>query len=388
MRQAGGQSNPPMPTDTLNIDTILAQAGCKGDPTTGSIVDPPYLTTTYERDADGSYPRGYVYGRSDNPTRRSFEETLARIEEGSDAVAFASGMAAISAVLQALNPGDHVILNDDAYHGTRSALSTVFRDWGLAFDEVDMGDPENVRSAARPETRLVWAESPSNPLLKISDLSALAGAARSIGAHLVVDNTFATPVLQRPIPLGADVVVHSVTKYLSGHTDVLGGVVVVREGLEMLDRIRHIQITCGAVMDPFSAWLALRGMRSLGARIRVQCATARQVAAFLNNHPRVTRTYYPGLFDHPGHRIAQHQMADFGGMLSFEMEGGEEEAMQVASRVRVIRRATSLGGTESLIEHRASNEPAPTRTPPALLRLSVGLEHEDDLVSDLSEALG
>ena len=377
-----------MPTDALRIDTLLAQAGCNIDPTTGALVEPPYLTTTFEREPDGSYPRGYTYTRSENPTRHRFEETLARIEEGYEAAAFASGTAATAAVFQALQPGDHVILADDAYYGTRRALGTVFREWGLSYDEVDMTAPENVEAAARPETRLVWAESPSNPRLKITDLEAVAGAAHALGAFLLVDNTFATPVLQRPLSLGADLVLHSVTKYLSGHTDVMGGAVVAREESHFFEKIRHVQTACGAIFDPFSAWLALRGMRTLAARIRMQCATARQVAAYLNNHPRVERTHYPGLLDHPGHRIAQHQMADFGGMLSFEVTGGREAAMEVAARVHVFRRATSLGGTESLIEHRASVEPPPSPAPEGLLRLSIGLEHVDDLVSDLSEALG
>ncbi len=371
-----------------HLETLLAQAGCGPDPSTGALVAPLHLSTTFERAADGSYPHGYHYSRQDNPTRRLFEETLARLEGGAACASFASGMAAANAVFQALAPGDHVLLPDDVYHGLRRLAETVFAGWGLCYTQVDLTDLEALAAAMRPETRLVWAETPSNPLLKITDLRAVAERTHAAGALLAVDSTWTTPLLQRPLDLGADLVLHAVTKYLAGHSDVLGGALVARGGDAFFERLRAIQTTAGPVMDPFSAWLALRGMRSLAARLRLQCQTARRLAAFLDAHPKVARVHHPSLPAHPGHAVARRQMTDFGGMLSFEVVGGQAEAMAVAARVQVFRRATSLGGTESLIEHRASIEGPETRTPPTLLRCSVGLEHPDDLVADLSQALG
>ena len=373
--------------ESAAIDTILAHAGCDPDPATGAVIPPLHLATTFERDADGEYSRGFIYSRNENPTRLLFEETLARLEGGASCLAFASGMAASTALLQTLRPGDHIILASDLYYGMRRLVQTLFADWGVEHDEVDFSDVENLAAAARPNTRMVWVESPSNPLLNLIDLRAAAEAAHAVNALLVVDNSWATPVLQRPLELEADVVVHSVTKYLSGHSDVLGGAVVFARESDLSERVRHIQVAAGAVMDPFSAWLSLRGMRSLSARLRVQCRNARQIAAFLNNHLAVERTNFPGLPEHPGHAIAAHQMRDFGGMLSFEVVGGMDRAMRVAGATRIFRRATSLGGTESLIEHRASLEGGSSAVPENLLRLSIGLEDPDDLVSDLSRAL-
>lgn len=374
-------------SDIPALDTILAHAGSEPDPATGAIIPPLHLSTTFERDPDGSYARGFMYSRNENPTRRQFEETLARVEGGSSCFAFASGMAASSALLQALRPQDHVILASDLYYGMRRVANSLFADWGLSCTEVDVTDVKHLNEALQKNTRLVWIESPSNPLLNLIDIQAVADAAHAAGALLVVDNSWATPVLQRPVSHGADVVVHSVTKYLAGHSDVLGGAVVFARESKFSERVRHVQISAGAVMDPFSCWLALRGMRSLSARLRVQCENARQIAAFLNNHLAVRRTYFPGLADHPGHAIAAKQMRDFGGMLSFEIAGGAEDALAVASRTQIIRRATSLGGTETLIEHRASLEGSSGTVPSNLLRLSVGLEDVDDLLSDLSRAL-
>ena len=297
-------------------------------------------------------------------------------------------MAAANAVFQALAPGDHVILPDDIYHGVRHLADTVFAPWGLSVSRVDLTNLDALTATLRPETRLIWAETPSNPMLKVTDLRAIAQRAHAAGARLVVDSTWTTPLLQRPLALGADLVVHSVTKYLSGHSDVLGGALVARREDAFFERLRAIQQGAGAVLDPFSAWLTLRGMRSLAARLRLQCTTAHRVATFLHDHPRVARVNYPGLPAHPGYAIARQQMDDFGAMLSFEVEGTAAEAMAVAARAKVFRRATSLGGTESLIEHRASIEAPPTRTPPTLLRCSIGLEHEDDLLADLAQALG
>ena len=373
----------------LHLETRLAQAGCAPDPATGAIVPPIHLATTYERAADGSFPHGHVYTRTSNPTRDRFEAALADLEGGAACVAFASGMAAAHVLLQALRPGDHVVLPDDVYYGVRQLARTVMADGGLQFSTVDLSDLDALEAALRPETRLVWAETPSNPLLKITDLAAVAARARAAGAALVVDGTWTTPLLQRPLDadIAADVVLHSVTKYLGGHSDVLGGALVFREAGALYERVRHLQGLGGAVMDPFSAWLALRGMRSLGARLRLQCATARHLARVLDGHPRITTVHFPGLPAHPGHAVARQQMRDFGGMLSVEVDGGAEAAMAVAARVQVWTRATSLGGTESLIEHRASIEAPPSPTPPGLLRLSVGLEHAGDLVADLEQAL-
>ena len=370
-----------------HLETLLAQAGCEADPQTGAVVSPLHLSTTYERAADGSYPRGFVYARSGNPTRHQLEATLARLEGGAASLACASGMAAAMAVLQALRPGDHVILPDDVYFGVRHLATSLFADWGLAYTAVDLTDLDALESALRPETRLVWVETPSNPLLKITDLEAVAERTRQADVRLVVDGTWATPLLQRPLDLGADLVVHSLTKYLAGHADVLGGAVIAREEDAFFERMRNVQTSAGPVLDPFSAWLTLRGMRSLAARLRVQCASAGRLARFLESHPRVTRVYWPGLPSHPGHAVAKEQMRDFGGMLSFEVEGGAAAAMDVTARTHIFTRATSLGSTESLIEHRASIEAQPTATPPALLRVSVGLEHVEDLLADLSQAL-
>lgn len=370
-----------------HLETLLAHAGCEPDPATGAIVAPIHLSTTFEREADGSFPHGYVYSRAENPNRNQLEQTLAALEGGAAGIAFASGMAAATAVFQSLRPGDHLILADDAYYGMRRVLGTLFATWGLSVTAVDLTDMGHLEAAFTATTRLVWAETPSNPLLKITDLAAVAERTHAHGALLAVDNTWATPLLQRPLDLGADIVMHSLTKYLGGHSDVLGGGLVLKDAEGLAETIRTTQKAAGAVLDPFSAWLALRGMRSLAARLRIQCDNARRIAVFLGGHPNVARVYFPGLANHPGHTIAQAQMHDFGGMLSMEVQGGAEEAMAVAAQVRVFRRATSLGGTESLIEHRASIEAPPTQTPQALLRVSLGLEHNDDLIADLDQAL-
>ena len=375
----------------MRFETIAAQAAHQADPTTGAVAPPIYLSTTFERDADGEYPRGFVYSRSDNPNRRALEECLAILEGGepNDAVAtaFASGSAATAAVFQALSPGDHVIAPDDCYHGTARMLREIFAPWGLRTTFVDMTDPESVRREIQPETRIIWTETPSNPLLKIADIAEMASIARSAGARCVCDNTWATPMLQRPLTQGADLVVHSTTKYISGHEDVTGGVVVSAQDDAFVQRIRLIQNVAGAVPSPFDCWLTLRGIRTLHVRMPVHSANAGRVARFLQDHPRVAAVHYPGLPGHPGHDIAARQMTDFGGMLSFQVVGGQNAAMRVAARVRLFVRATSLGGTQSLIEHRASIEGPDSKTPDDLLRVSVGLENADDLIDDLGQAL-
>ncbi|MEM1097129.1 MAG: aminotransferase class I/II-fold pyridoxal phosphate-dependent enzyme [Bacteroidota bacterium] len=372
-----------------HLETRLAHAGCTPDPATGAVVLPPYLTSTFERAPDGSFPHGFVYSRAENPTRQHLEHTLADLDGGAAAFAFSSGMAGAMAVLQTLRPGDHVVLADDGYFAVRKLIDETFTAWGLTYDRVDLTDVTALEAACRAETQLVWAETPSNPMLKITNLEAVAEVTHAHGAQLVVDSTWATPLLVQPLALGADIVVHSLTKYMAGHSDLIGGGVVVKHAEHpRTERLSQVQRVGGAVMDPFSAWLTLRGLRSLGARMRIHCANARALAAFLDAHPRVERVNYPGLSHHPGHATAAAQMADFGGMLSFLVKGGEAAAMAVAARVQVFRRATSLGGTESLIEHRASIEAPPTATPTNLLRISVGLEHTADLIADLSQALG
>ncbi len=378
---------PLIPTK-LHLETLLAHAGCEPDPATGAVVSPIHLATTFERAPDGEYPHGYLYSRIDTPNRRQFEQTLARLEGGADGAAFASGMAAAHAVFSALAPGDRVVIPEDVYYGVRKVLADYFAGWGLRYTAVDMTDLDALGRALEPGARLVLAETPSNPMLRITDLQAVAARAHAAGALLVVDATWTPPPIQRPLALGADLVLHSVTKYLGGHSDVLGGAVVAAEsGAALFERIRALQGMAGAVMDPFSAWLALRGMRSLGARLRMQCAAAQTLAEFLAAHPRVTAVHYPGLPGHAGHAVARAQMTSFGAMLAFQVDGAQPEAMAVAARARLFTRATSLGGTESLIEHRASVEAPPTRTPANLLRVSVGLEHPDDLLDDLSHAL-
>ena len=371
----------------MHIETLLAQSGCVEDPATGSVVTPINLSTTFIRNADGSYPRGFEYSRADNPTRQLFEQTLAKIEGGKHCLAFSSGMAAGNAVLQALKPGDHVLLPDDLYHGARQLAHDFFVDWGLKFTQVDMTDLEVVKKAITPDTRLIWIETPSNPLLKITDIASIVAIAREANSLVLADGAWTTPVLQKPLALGVDIVMHSVTKYLAGHSDVLGGALICNEASAFFERVSRVQKTAGAVMDPFSAWLALRGMRSLSARLRIQCQSALKIAQFLSKHPAVSRVHFPGLADHPGYAIAQRQMANGGAMLSFEVAGGEAKARSIPGRTNIFKPATSLGGTESLIEHRASVEAPPTLTPVNLLRVSVGLEHEDDLLMDLDQAL-
>ncbi|MBW7881736.1 MAG: PLP-dependent transferase [Caldilineaceae bacterium] len=371
-----------------HIETLAVHAGRQPDPATGAVMPPIHLSTTFERGADGLYPAGYVYTRSENPNRIALEACLAALEGGVAAAAFASGMAAIMAIFQALRPGDHIILADDLYHGTKRAVHELLAPWGLEYSMVDTTDLRQVRAARRPTTRLIWVETPSNPLLKITDIEGVAAIAHETGARCVVDNTWPSPMGQRPLELGADLAMHATTKYLGGHSDILGGAVIAREDDEFFQRIRAIQTLGGAVPSPFDCWLLMRSIRTLPYRMRAHTENAWRVAEFLLGHPNVMAVHYPGLPDHPGHAIAARQMRQFGGMLSIQVRGGAAEAMSVAARVRLFTRATSLGGVESLIEHRASIEGPESKTPANLLRLSIGLEHPDDLVADLSQALG
>lgn len=371
----------------MKIETLAVHAAREVDPATGAIAPPIHLSTTFERDEDGSYPRGWYYTRPGNPTRDALERCLAALEGGEAAAAFASGSAATAALFQALAPGDHVIAPHDAYYGTARILRDIFARWGIETSFVKMDDAANVERALRPRTKLIWVETPSNPLLAVADLAAIAGIARSAGARSVCDNTWATPVLQRPFELGFDLVVHSTTKYLGGHADVLGGVLVAHRSDELFATVRAIQTAAGAVPSPFDCWLVLRGVRTLPLRVRAQSGSALALARMLATHPAVEAVHYPGLDTHPGHAVAVRQMAAFGGMLSMRVRGDRERALAVAARTKLFFRATSLGSVESLIEHRASIEPPETGTPQNLLRLSVGLEHPDDLAADLDQAL-
>jgi cystathionine gamma-synthase len=357
------------------------------DPATGAVTTPLYTSTTYERDADGAFSRHFFYSRIDNPNRHSLEQCLADLEGGAEAVAFSSGMAASLAVFQALGPGDHVVLHRDLYFGVRELVTGLFARWGLTHSFVDMRNVEELRSAVRPETRLLWLETPTNPLVEVVDIRPVAECARSLGIPLACENTFATPVLQRPFELGADLVIHALTKYISGHSDALGGAVIFARQSEFAARVKEFQRVGGAGLSPFDCWIILRGVQTLVPRVRLHCENARRVAEFLSTHPAVAVVHYPGLPGDPGHEIASRQMRDFGGMLSFEVRGGREEAFAMTSRLKLIVRATSLGGTHSLIEHRASIEGVFSRSPESLLRLSVGLEGAEDLVADLDQAL-
>jgi len=372
----------------MRFDTLAVHAGHVTDPTTGSVAPPLYLSTTFARDPDGVPFGGHTYIRESNPTQAQLEAALAPLEGGEAALVFASGMAAGIALLQTLPPGSHVLLPDDVYYGFRIAGQEYLPHWGIRADGVAMDDLAGLAAAIRPETRLIWIETPSNPLLKVVDIAAVVQMAREAGALVVLDNTFATPVLQRPIALGVDVVLHSTTKYFGGHSDVQGGALIFarRDALvERIDRLRHIT---GGVASPFNSWLVLRGIRTLACRMAVQSANALAVAHALEAHSGVARVYYPGLERHPGHEIAARQMSGgFGAVVSFQMAGGKEAALHAVSQARLFTRATSLGGVESLIEHRASSEGPTSHTPQDLIRLSIGLEHAEDLIADLDRAL-
>jgi cystathionine gamma-synthase len=372
----------------MRLETLAVHAGREADPATGAVTPPIHLSTTFERAADGSYPRGYFYSRVANPNREALEKCLAALEGGAAAAAFSSGSAATMTVFQALSPGDHVIAPTDVYHGTARLLREVLAPWGLDASFADMTNPGQVAQDVRANTKLIWAESPSNPLLKITDIGRIAEIAHEAGALCACDNTWATPVLQRPFELGADLIVHATTKYLGGHGSVLGGAVIARAEDGFFQRMREIQTLGGAVPSPFECWLVLRGVSTLPYRMRGHSENALKVATFLSGHPAVEAVHYPGLKEHPGYEVAARQMALPGGMLAFQVQGGREKAFEVAAKVKVFTRATSLGGVESLIEHRASMEGPGTRTPDNLLRLSVGLEHPDDLIEDLAQALG
>jgi cystathionine gamma-synthase len=375
------------------FETLAIHAGQQADPHTGAVVPPIYATSTYKQDGVGGLRAGYEYSRSANPTRTALEEALAAVEGGARGLAFASGLAAEDTLLRAVcRPGDHVLIPNDAYGGTYRLFSRVLEPWGISFDPVPLGDPDAVRAAVRPDTRMIWVETPTNPLLNVADIAALAQISRDAGALLVVDNTFASPYLQQPLALGADVVVHSTTKYVGGHSDVIGGALVARSA-DLGERLAYHQNAIGAVAGPFDAWLTLRGLKTLGVRMDRHCDNAERVVDLLLSHAKVTQVLYPGLAEHPGHEVASKQMRRFGGMVSFRVSGGEEAAVAVCDRARLFTLGESLGGVESLIEHpgrmtHASAAGSPLEVPADLVRLSVGIETIDDLLADLSEALG
>ncbi|MBO2436736.1 cystathionine gamma-synthase [Actinomadura nitritigenes] len=373
------------------FETLAIHAGQEPDPATGAVVPPIYQVSTYKQDGIGGLRGGYEYSRSANPTRTALEVCLAGIETGTRGLAFASGLAAEDALIRTVcKPGDHVIIPNDAYGGTYRLFAKVAQPWGVSFDPVPLGDAAAVRAAIRPETRLIWVETPTNPLLGIADIAMLAGIAHDAGALLAVDNTFASPYLQRPLELGADVVVHSTTKYMGGHSDVVGGALVVADG-GLGERLAFHQNAMGAVAGPFDAWLTLRGIKTLGVRMDRHCSNAEKVVELLTRHPAVRQVLYPGLPDHPGHEVAAKQMRAFGGMVSFRMES-EEAAVRVCERTKLFTLGESLGGVESLVEHpgrmtHASAAGSPLEVPGDLVRLSVGIEDADDLLRDLELAL-
>jgi cystathionine gamma-synthase len=375
------------------FDTRAIHAGYEPDPTTGAVIPPIYATSTYKQDGVGGLRGGYEYSRSANPTRTALEGALAALEEGEKGFAFASGLAAEDTVLRALtSPGDHVVVPDDAYGGTFRLFEKVERRWGLDNTPASLSDLDAVRAAVRPgTTKMIWVETPTNPLLTIADIEALAAIAHEAGALLVVDNTFASPYLQQPLGLGADIVVHSTTKYVGGHSDVVGGAVVVRD-LDLAEALTFHQNAMGAVPGPFDCFLTHRGIKTLGVRMDRHCRNAAEVVDFLLGHPAVSQVLYPGLVGHPGHDVAARQMRGYGGMVSFRMRGGAEAALKVCELVEVFTLGESLGGVESLIEHparmtHASVAGSPLEVPADLVRLSVGIEDAADLIADLAAAL-
>jgi cystathionine gamma-synthase len=376
------------------FETRAIHAGYEPDEATGAVIPPIYATSTYKQDGVGGLRGGYEYSRSANPTRTALEGNLAALEDGERAFAFASGLAAEDTLLRALTaPGEHLVIPDDAYGGTFRLIDKVAVPWGLEHSPAAVSDVDAVRAAVRPgQTKLVWVETPTNPLLTIGDIEALAAVAHDAGALLVVDNTFASPYLQQPLTLGADVVVHSTTKYCGGHSDVVGGALVLRD-LDLVERVGFHQNAMGAVAGPFDAWLVLRGLKTLGVRMDRHCDNAEKVAAFLVDHPRVAEVIYPGMASHPGHAVASKQMKRYGGIVSFRVRGGEEHALDVCAKADVFTLGESLGGVESLIEHpgrmtHASVAGTDLEVPPDLIRLSVGIETADDLLADLERALG
>lgn len=371
----------------MRLETIAIHAGAEADLETGAIASPLHLSTTFKHGPAGERVAGYEYQRESNPTQDRLEVCLAALEGGERALAYASGMAAMAGLLESLPNDSHVLIPKDCYTGLRYLGSEFLNLRGIEAQALDMSNLASVRAALKPNTKLIWAETPSNPLLAIADIAALAEIAHQHGALLACDNTFATPVLQQPLKLGADVVMHSTTKYFGGHSDVMGGALVFAKANELYDTVAHRRHITGNIASPFNSWLILRGARSMPARMAWHCRNAMLVAEFFAAQPEVETVNYPGLSSHPGHEIAKQQMSDFGGMLSVQFKGGREAALRFASRVKIFTNATSLGGVESLIEHRASTEGDNPTSPQNLIRISAGLEHPDDLIADIQQAL-
>jgi cystathionine gamma-synthase len=374
------------------FSTNAIHAGQEPDPSTGAVITPIHASSTFAQDGVGGLRAGYEYSRSANPTRTALQECLAALEGGRHALAFGSGMGASDVLLRVLlKPGDHVVIPHDAYGGTFRLVDKVLAHWGVEYTPVDLGDIAALRAALRPTTRAVWCETPTNPLLGIADIAAAADVARTAGARLVVDNTFASPYLQQPLALGADVVLHSTTKYVGGHSDVVGGALVTSDD-ELAEALRFTQNAVGSVPGPFDAWLTLRGAKTLAVRMERHSDNAERIAEMLVAHPAVTRVFYPGLAEHPGHEVAAKQMRRFGGMVSFTVAGGREAALRVCAATEIFTLAESLGGVESLIEHPAAMTHASVagsalEVPDDLVRLSVGIEDVEDLAEDLRQAL-
>jgi len=371
----------------MKIETIAIHAGNKTDEISKAVIQPIILSTTFERAEDGTFPGGYIYSRSSNPNRSLLENVLAKLEGGADAASFSSGNAAGMSVFQSLPPGTHIIAPDDMYHGLRNQLKLLFAGI-LTFDFIDVNDSQVLLDHLKPETGLIWVETPSNPLLKITDIKQVVKIARENGIKVACDNTFATPICQQPLALGADLVMHSSTKYFGGHSDLMGGALITKEKNDWWLKIRQVQEYGGAIPSPLDCYMLARSIKTLPYRIRGHVYNAQLLAEFLEKHPKIESVMYPGLPSHPQHNIAKEQMSSFGGMLSFCAKGGQDEAKRVINNLKLFTRATSLGGVESLIEHRATVEGPDTKTPFNLLRVSVGLEHIDDLMADMEQALG
>jgi cystathionine gamma-synthase len=372
----------------MRLETIAVHAGHEPDAVTGAVTPAIHLSTTFEREPDLSFRAGHLYARISNPNRSALETCLAQLEGGGAAACFSSGSAATTAVFQSLGPDDHVLLPRDAYYGSIKIVRDIFGPWKLKYSAIDMTDLHAVERAIIKQTKVVWIETPSNPLVRVVDIAAVAKIAKQAGAWVVVDNTWGTPVLQRPLSLGADIVMHSTTKYLGGHSDVLGGALVAKEETHPLfAKVRTVQKETGAVPSPFECWLTHRGIRTMPTRVRVQSENAQRVANFLESHKRVEAVHYPGLKSHHAYDVAKKQMSAPGGMLSLQVVGGRDAAIAMTNRLKIITRATSLGGTETLIEHRHSIEGPDTLAPENLLRMSIGLEHPDDIIEDLDQAL-
>jgi cystathionine gamma-synthase len=370
----------------MKIETIAIHAGNHNDESSKAVIQPITMSTTFVREADGSFPAGYIYSRSSNPNRTSLENVLAKLEGGADAAAFSSGNAAAMSVFQTLKPGTHIIGPDDMYHGLRNQIKNLFANI-LEFDFVDINDPTVLSTHIKPNTGLIWIETPSNPLLKITDIKEVVETARKHNIKVVCDNTFATPIGQQPLALGVDLVMHSSTKYFGGHSDLMGGALITAEKSEWWAKIRQVQEMGGAIPSPMDCYYLTRSIKTLPYRVKGHVHNAQLLAEYLQQHPKIESVMYPGLLSHPQYYIAKNQMLNFGGMLSFCVKGGSGEARKVVNKLKIFTQATSLGGVESLIEHRASVEGPDTKTPYNLLRVSVGLEHIDDLIDDIEQAL-